>query len=288
MLYLSLAIFCSLLLVIIFKNFDRYKINHNQAITINYIICVVVGYVVLGEMPLESSMIYEAWVFPILVLGALLVGGFNIVSRTIQHFGVAVSTVAQRMSMAISISFSIWFYKEDYNIYQIIGILTALSAVVFINIPSKKIIKTEKKSFNWLLILPLVLCCSSATIEILLQYINKVHKLTPDVQAIAMFGSAGLIGAVFLLIQLVLGKEKIAVRNISAGIILGIPNYFSLYFILKAFETIDKGSTVYAINNISIVAGAALIGVLGFNEKLNLINVLGIVFAVLSIFLITL
>lgn len=287
MIYIFLAAFCSLLIIIIFKQFDKYNVDHNQAIIVNYNVCVLTGCLVLGEMPLKASMMYEPWAWWMLFLGFLFIGGFNIASRTIRYFGVAISAVAQRMSMGISVSFSIWYYNEDYTLYKIIGILMALLAVVFINIPTEKTVENSQKKFNWLLAFPIGICFISAVIEIVLQYLNNVHQLLPDVQAIAMFGSGGLVGIFVLLIQMLFFKAKITWRNIAGGIVLGIPNYFSLYFVLMAFETME-GSTVYALNNILIVLSAALVGVVAFQEKLSPVNILGIAFAVFSIFLITL
>lgn len=287
MTYLLLAALCSLLLIVIFKQFDHYGINHNQAIVVNYNVCVITGCLMLGEIPLRATMINEPWMPLMVFLGVLFVGGFNVASRTIRHFGVAISAVAQRMSMAISVSFSIWYYNEAYTNYKVMGILVALLAVVLINIPQKASDETTKKRAKWLLVFPIGIFFISAIIEILLQYLNKGYQMQPDEQSIVMFGMGGIIGILVLLFKVLLYKEKIEMKNVVAGIILGIPNYFSLYLLLFAFETMD-GSTVYALNNIIIVVGAALIGLFVFKEKLSNINILGIAFAVFSIFLITL
>lgn len=285
MLYLLLAAISSIMIVVIFKFFDNYAINHNQAIVFNYIICVVTGCITLGEIPFELEMLSAPWMPIMILLGFLFIGGFNIVSRTVQHFGMAIASVAQRMSLGLSVTFAIWYYQEPYTFYKITGILVALSAVVFINIPSKKesISEEEPKASKWPIVYPISIFFVSAIIEILLQYLHAVHKMKPPIESIVLFASSGIVG----FLGLFFFREKIQLKNIIAGIILGIPNYFSIYFMLKALDLMD-GSTVYSLCNITIVTGAALVGFFAFKERLSLLNGVGILLAILAIFLITL
>ncbi|MBK7668019.1 MAG: hypothetical protein IPJ32_12200 [Sphingobacteriaceae bacterium] len=73
------------------------------------------------------------------------------------------------------------------------------------------------------------------------------------------------------------------------GIILGIPNYFSIFFILKSLEAnIFTSAQLFPVLNISNVVLTALVGFLVFKEKLSAQNLLGVLLAVISILLITL
>ncbi|CAA6803516.1 MAG: Unknown protein, partial [uncultured Aureispira sp.] len=264
MIYILLAVSCSITIAVIFKLFNDYSINRYQAIIVNYAVCVITGCVNLGEIPFEREMLSAPWFPLILLLGFLFMGGFNLMGRTIAHFGVAVTSVAQRMSLGLSATFAICYYHEPYDVLKIIGILLALSAVVFINIPNKKGTESEdkltpegKKMSKWLVLFPISIFFVSASIEILLQYLHTVHQMKPAVESIVLFASAGLIG----LAGLPFFREKIAVKNIIGGIVLGVPNYFAIYSLLNALEEMD-GSVVYSLSNITIVTGAALVGYL--------------------------
>lgn len=288
MIYIFLAASCSISIVIIFKLFDRYAINRYQAIVFNYLVCVITGCVNLGEIPFEQRMLSESWFPIILVLGLLFMGGFNLMGRTIAHFGVAITSVAQRMSLGLSATFAILYYNEPYDVLKIIGILLALSAVVFINIPNKKqdeanvnATTEEKKMSKWLVLYPVSIFCVSASIEILMQYLHTVHEMEPAVESIVLFASAGVIG----FFGLVFFREKIEFKNFVGGIILGVPNYFAIYSLLNALEEMD-GSVVYSLSNITIVTGAALVGYLIFKERLSLLNLVGILLSVTAIILI--
>jgi len=72
------------------------------------------------------------------------------------------------------------------------------------------------------------------------------------------------------------------------GFLLGIPNYFSIYFFILALR-IDglDSSSIFIINNVSIVLLSTLLGIVCFKEKISPKNWIGIGIAILSILLIT-
>jgi len=256
----------------------------------NYVVCVITGCLNLGKIPFEREMISASWFPMILVLGLLFMGGFNLMGRTVAHFGVAITSVAQRMSLGLSATFAILYYNEPYDVLKVIGILLALSAVVFINIPNKKGIESEgdstteeKKVSKWLVLFPISIFFVSASIEILLQYLHTVHEMEPAVESIVLFASAGVIG----LAGLIFFREKIQLKNVIGGIVLGVPNYFAIYSLLNALEVMD-GSVVYSLSNITIVTGAALVGYFAFKERLSLLNMVGILLSITAIILIAL
>lgn len=291
MIYLIFSAFLSLLLVVIFKLFGKYKIETLQAIVINYIVCVAIGCTIVGVFPFQLNMINEPW-FPIIaLLGFLFVGGFYIASTTVQYFGIAIASVAQRMSLVISVSFAILFFNDVASFSKIIGVLTALTAVILINIPNKnKENNSESTNDNvsskgkW--IYPVSIFGISGLIEIILNYTQKTYELAPNMQCILLFGSASFIGIIALVIALISKRIQLKSKNILAGIILGIPNFFSIYFLLLALQNLES-SIVYPVTNILIVGSSAVVGYFVFKEKLSVINILGVGLALLSIILIT-
>ncbi|MEJ2163763.1 MAG: EamA family transporter, partial [Robiginitalea sp.] len=77
-------------------------------------------------------------------------------------------------------------------------------------------------------------------------------------------------------------------RNLLGGLVLGIPNYFSVYFLLRAlqFEGLNSAS-VFALNNVSIVMLTTLLGIFFFREQVRPKNWIGVGLAVVSILLIS-
>lgn len=295
--YITLAILFSVAIGVVFKFFDKYKIDHFQAIVFNYLVCVCTGCLTLGDVPFEMSMLQADWLPIMLVLGMLFVGGFNLVSRTVQYYGIAISSVAQRMSLGLSVPFSIWFYNDPYTSMTILGIVLALSSVILINIPAKherKIVNdeclddvkvladssTEKKRPKWVFLYPITSFLASVFIEIILQYLHVIHEMEPAVESIVLFALAGSFGVIGIVVM----RQRLAWRNFLAGIVLGVPNYFSIYFLLRALESWN-GSVVYSINNITVVAFSAILGYFFFKERLSPVNALGIVLALIASYL---
>lgn len=100
---------------------------------------------------------------------------------------------------------------------------------------------------------------------------------------------AGLIGFAILIFQLVKGDFKFEFKNLIGGIALGVPNYFSVYFLVEALRSdILESSGVFTVNNVAIVMTSTMLGISLFKEKLLRKNWIGIGLAVLSILFIAL
>ena len=82
-----------------------------------------------------------------------------------------------------------------------------------------------------------------------------------------------------------MNRKPLLYRNIIAGIILGLINFGSTFYILKAMG-IFKSSVVFPITNAGIVSLSALIGYFFFREKLKLVNWIGIGLAIIAIIMI--
>ena len=91
-----------------------------------------------------------------------------------------------------------------------------------------------------------------------------------------------------LIFKLIRKKEKIIFKNIGAGILLGIPNYFSIYYLIHSYEVTNlPDSTILAILNVLSVLASLIAGYFIFKEKLNWLKVVGIINCLVSIYLFT-
>ncbi len=289
LLYLAGSILSSTIIVLLFKVFEQKQVNSFQAIVINYFVCVATGSLLIGEVPVEADFWKEEWFPYALGLGILFISTFYFVALTVQHFGVAVAIVIQKMSIILTVIFAIWMYNETVNAVKIVGIILALLAVLLVN--RRKV--EDKNEANWpwwMLLLPayVFICCGGA--ESLLQYV-KMSVLGDEGGirfSIFIFGTAGTIGAVIMLGSILLGKAQFALKNLLAGLALGVPNYFSLHFLLEILDGTWEGSVIFPVNNIGIIILSALLAWVIFTERLSKINLFGIGLAILSIVLIAL
>jgi uncharacterized membrane protein len=96
------------------------------------------------------------------------------------------------------------------------------------------------------------------------------------------------LGVFVVITQMINGKFKFHWKNIIGGIVLGVPNYYSMEFLLKAFKTDIESSTLFTINNVGIVILTTVFALAFFKEKLIKKNWVGILLAVISILLVAL
>lgn len=286
MIYLILSILFTTALVLIFKLFERFEVNNFQAIVFNYITAALLCFLVVGE-PLDIAQITsEVWFPSTLLIGVLFISMFNVVAYSAQKVGIAITSVATKISLCIPVLFGYWYYNDTMNIYKIVGILLALVSVYF---TSKKEARREAIS-PLLFSVPIILFFGSGILDIVLIYSLETFDLVDKGLELnfssMLYAVAGLIGLPILIFRH-FTVEKIKVKNIIAGIGLGIPNVFSIVFFLKCLNHYPESTFVFPINNVGIVATSAIFASLFFKERLSKINWVGIVIAMVSIVLIS-
>lgn len=288
LLFLFASIILTSWLTISFKFLERFRINNLQAIVFNYVTCVVTGSIVNGGFPVQPIRQGEAWVPWALGMGVLFISLFNLVAFTAQRIGVSVAVVAYKLSLVIPFLFSLVYYDEPYTAWKIGGVVLALAAVIFTSWVSEK--KAANKSLGMMLILaPLVLFAGSGALDALIKFVEQafVNESNQDDYLITAFGSAAAVGIIILSIDFFTGKQRFDRRAILAGIVIGIPNYFSIWCLMHALKGYTgNSSAVIPINNMGIVLISAMVAWMAFREKLSPINWMGIVLSLAAIALI--
>lgn len=287
MIYLLLSILASTILFVIFKLFERYKVSTLQAIVVNYVVACCYG-LLSYDAPIKIETIIQSnWFYGAIALGFLFISIFNVMALTAQRNGLSVASVAGKMSVVVPVIFGIYAYNESLGIQKIIGILLALIAVYLTSIKSKSGLSINKKG----LILPILLFIGSGIIDTSIKFIetNYIEKNGIPIFSATIFSFAALIGITILIIKALKKQFKFDVKSIFGGIILGIVNYYAIYFLLKALQYEGaESSTLFTINNVAIVMLSTILGLALFKEKLLMKNWIGIALAVISIILVTL
>ena len=284
MIFLFLSILFSTGLFVIFKYFGIYKIDVLKAIFINYIVAFSMGFL-LAERKIPISEIYlEPWFPGALVLGALFISIFFVMAMTAQKNGVSVTSIAGKMSVVVPVLFGIVLYNESVTFLKIAGILIALVAVYLSSVREET---SEKKGG---LLFPILLFIGSGTIDTLLKYVQSNHVADEDVSIFSgsLFGIAAIFGFIILGVKTIKKRVPFGRKNIIAGIVLGVPNYYSIVFLIKALQNKDfESSTLFTINNVAIVIVSTLVGLFLFREQFSLKNKIGVALAILGIVLVT-
>ncbi|MEO6306064.1 MAG: DMT family transporter [Bacteroidia bacterium] len=292
MLYIILTIVISVLLLVIFKAFQKYDVNSLVAIVINYITAGLTGILFLNSDFNFAAIISSDWICICLPLGVLFISVFYLISQTAQRISISSASVANKMSVIMPVLFSVFLLHQTLSFLKVAGIVLAVLALYLSTYSPEK--KKVSRNLFWL---PVLVFIGSGLIDIAINFTNTFYihtKYESALFSISTFLSAFVIGIVVLLYLIFIkrslpAKEVLAPKNILAGLILGIPNYFSIFFIFKSLDArVLQSAQLFPVLNLSNVALAALLGWLIYKEKLSTVNIAGIVLAIISILLISL
>jgi len=292
MVYIILTIIISVSLLLVFKGFQKYKVNTLAAIVFNYLAAATTGIIFLDSSLMPQVIFNSEWIYICIPLGMLFISIFYLISLTAQRISISTASVANKMSVIMPVLFSVIFLDQHLSILKVIGITLAMIAVY---------LSTRaygKEHINPKLIwLPVLVFVGSGLIDIAINATNSFFIHSPTESAlfsICTFLSAFVIGVIVLSFLMVIKKsislkEVIAPKNILGGLVLGVPNYFSIYFIFKSLDSnVLQSAQLFPVLNLSNVAFSAFLGWVVLKEKLSIINLIGIALAIISILLISL
>ena len=291
MIYLLLGVLFNVTIFLVFRAYAKYGIRTLPAIVVNYFVCIITGLFFIGSLePLTYIVEGKNWLWAGVFLGFIFIAVFYLMALTTQKLSVTVSSISAKMSLAIPVLFSLFIFQiesKDFDWLNYLGITLAFLAIYLSSFkPKNKIADTPKAEFSWLTLLPVGVFLGSGLIDTTINF-TSYRFLTPREAAIfpiVIFGVAGIIGIALLLIKSI----PIGRKEWFGGILLGVPNYFSVYFVVKGLaEFGNNGAYFYPILNISIILGSSLAAVILFREKLHKLNWLGLALAVSAILLIS-
>ena len=292
MLYLVLSACLSVTLFVIFRLYPRYQVQSREAIYINYWVCTLVG---LAFSPHNAVALVtpQSWWLEAGAIGTLFVFTFVVMSRSVQEAGITVSTVSTKISMVIPVLVNLFLLHTETELSTAgwIGLGLALPSIVLCSIPASGSDQAHgmvKKVKTWAyILLPLQLFLQAGIADTLINVANQI-KLTAEDQApftIVVFAVCALWGGVFLLVNLLKGNQ-ITKATLLGGIALGIPNFFSLYFLVKGLESFgNNGAIAFPIINLLTILIAAFVALLVFRDKFSGLNWLGLLMALAGIML---
>lgn len=285
MIYILLSVLFNALLFVILKLFSRFNVNTLQALVVNYFTAFAMGLLFSIEDFEYAEIVDKNWYTGSFLLGFLFIAVFYVTALTSQRNGISVASVASKMSVIIPVCFGVILYNESMGFIKIIGVILAVIAVYFSSKKEEGSIADYKN-----LLLPVLVFFGAGAIDTSLKIMQNNYLPSEE---IAMFSShtflmAFSIGMVLIGFNIMKNKMRITGKNILGGVVLGIPNYFSLYYLIKMLDSrVYESSTIFTIHNVAIVIVSTLVAVLFFKEKITLRNGMGIALALIAIFLVT-
>lgn len=288
MIFLAGSILFSAFLTIGFKICQRLGINTFHAIVFNYLTCVITGFVFGVSHPFNAGTVGKEWFPWAVILGCCFIVFFNLTALTVKRSGVAIAGVATKISLVIPFVFSLYYYGEGAGTLKWIGVMVALVSVILTCYQPGQ--ATPKSLSPLLLLLPVLLFIGTGFQDTLIKFAEHGYLQPAELDAflITCFVVAFSAGLILLIVSMAGGRVKLHRKAVLAGVCIGIPNYFSIWCLIKVLKLFPSNSSlIIPVNNIAIVLLNALAGYFLFREKLSRTNVTGIALAAVAIYLIT-
>ena len=273
MLYLTIAVLCSVAVSVLLKILRQRGIDIRQTIVAGYPVAFLLTWLLLKPDTSGLTTLGGAWGI-IIALGMLLPAVFIILGRAIATVGMVATDAAQRLSLIIPIIAAFLLFGEVLTGTRIFGLVLgflALGALVY-RPQSGDMTKQARQTPLWLL----GVWAGYGIIDILFKQVAKQGSAFP-LTLFVSFGLAGLLLFIYLLIKRVRWQGD----ALSAGLLLGALNMGNIYAYVRAHQVLSESpSMVFTGMNVGVIAVATIIGVGVFKERLNRINILGLLLAV--------
>jgi drug/metabolite transporter (DMT)-like permease len=294
MIWLLLCIGCTAILLVLFREFGRRGFALSQVVALNYVVCLLTAFALTPTLLSRLSQAPTGpWLWLGLGQGVLFISLFNLTALAVQRGGVGYTGMVTKLSVVIPTLVSVTFLGENASPLQWAGLAVALLAIVLLHIPERSAFaipgvttpSTAKPS--GLIWLGAVLFVGMGIVDSIFGLFDHLAPagFGPEVFLVTVFATAAAIGAIFLLFQHLTGQSRFEARSLLGGLLLGVPNYLSIYFLLRGLAEVTK-VVFFPLNNIGLLLVVVVIGWLIYKEALRGFRLGGVVLAVGAIALI--
>lgn len=308
---------------LIMKLAERKTSNKSSLLLINYVVAVFFG----GILMLQDSAaisISQLGQVPALaaINGIFYVSTFLLLQLNIHKNGATVSASLSHMGLMIPVLMSIFLFSEYPNSAQTAGVLVAAASLIVISIPSHVTGKTKSSKtpecscgkaeadnkakaissaaaeiststesagssaasssrYRWLLI-PMLLSGGMA------DTMSKVFEAFCDHALEDIFLSLTFLAALIICaLVCLLRREKMNRFDVIYGLVLGLSNYLSTKFLIRAIYVIPA-YMAYISYGLGVVIFVNLINLLFMHESLSRRDYIGMALAMSAIVLLNL
>lgn len=259
MFYLILAVASSALVSILIRFSERYVKHNISMLCINYIMCLALSVLYTGAGKLFTTGEGIGWAVSLgTINGILYLVSFVVLQISIRKNGVVLSATFMRLGVLVPTLLSIFVFHEMPGGLQIVGFLIALLAIVLINFEKGQGGATFKLGLFLLLF-------GGGTADFMAKIYDEMG--TPEFEE--HFLCLTFVAASILCIILAVKKgQKLAKEDLLFGILVGVPNYYSARFLLKAVGQIPA-VVAYPTYSVATIVVISIVGMICFKEKLT-------------------
>jgi drug/metabolite transporter (DMT)-like permease len=286
MLYVLLAVTCSVLVSVLLKIARKRGVDTAQAITWNYLAASALCALLLKPQMASLQQPGVPWV-ALLALSVILPALFLVLAASVRAAGIVRTDIAQRLSLLLSLVAAFLFFGEQTVPLKLAGLALGLLAVVGILVrPAQLTASAPDNSRMWPALL--TVWVGFALVDVLLKHISAAG--TPFAASLQISFVVAFLGMLtWQAVRAMRGQTKLSAKNFVAGLLLGLINFGNIIFYVMAHRTMPgQPAVIFTSMNIGVVVLGTLVGVIGFGEKLSWLNRAAIGLAIVSIGLIAL
>ena len=276
-------------LIIVFKMFEKYKVDNLQALIVNYLTAAGCSYFFLEQSFSLNHVLNSVWLYHAMIIGTLFIIVFNFYAFGTQKVGISVTTVANKMSLIIPVCAALLLYpNEEFTSLKGIAFILALIGIYLSSTKSGKL--SFDKKYLWLIILVFVgQGISDAIFNNVAQSCKEVLEKESYLFFMTLFIIASISGILILSGKSFKRRKPLKLKSLFWGVIFGIPNFFSLLFFLRALSDSNLNSSiVFPLVSMGVIVSSSFIGMLIFKEKLSRNNWIGILLSICAIYIFSL
>lgn len=253
MINLILAIASSSLIALLMRLSEHYSKNNLSMLAMNYLMCAVLSAFFMGE----AGSFTPATAGMGVVSGVLYLASFMLLQWNISTNGVVLSSTFMKLGVLVPTALAITVFGETPQLTQILGIIAAVCAIFLIQGGGRQ----EAGSVTGLIVLLL----SGGITDSMAKVFESMGEAQLKGQYLLFtFGVAMVLCIALCAVK----KQKLCAADALFGLAIGVPNYFSSWFLLKALESVPAVVT-YPTFSVGTIVCVAAVGVLLFKEKLS-------------------
>jgi len=273
--FLLLTILCSTSIALILKYSDTKKGEPIVLLAGNYLVASIIALTLLifNEARLFSfqTLIFGAG------LGLLFVLSFFAYAKAISFTGTGLATTSSRLSVILPIFLSLMIFSEQPTNLHLLGFAFTVITFILFYFSVKGNHKEGEGALKYLFLIAVF-----AGIGINDFAIKAFKSWKPEQEepffVFCIFSSAFVYSSIYILIK----KIKITKQTALCGLLLGVPNVFSTFFLLATLAILPA-ILVYPLMNVGIILITTVAAFLIWKEKLNRWGVLALASGLLAI-----
>ena len=273
---LIVCILLSASLLVLFRLFDQKKLTLLPIITVNYFVCFFLSGFHDGSWN-PAAVEPGNWLFLGLFQGFLFISMFNLIGKMAIEVGMAYSTMIGKLSLVIPVFVSYLIFGDSVQGIQWVGMLFALVSIVLLNYQ-------PGQGFSIQGIGPVLLFFGNGLIDTNFKiFQHSFSAFIPETRfTLILFMTAGILGTLVTGWKLYQKELEWKKEYLIAGILLGIPNFYSVWFLVRGLKSLG-GPTFFPLSNIGLLVLITIIGISFFKENLSKTGWIGLAVAILAI-----